>query len=459
MLAAFALRRRRRRRSQPPLQAHASFDSATVQFGSPIRARVSVVADPTVRAGSVRVTDDRRAVHVGVAAARQARRQRDRGDSDRHVHHRTLCRGRRRCRAEARSGARDRGPRERPHRPDRSPLAVADRARTCHRCRSQPDATAVQGIARSACADLPHGAGHACPAARRRRDRPGSRGRRAAGRPGQALVTAAKPRRPGRTSSSVRSASPVRRRRGRPPTGAARPACSPACSTSAARGSRAARASSPGRSRSRSPRRWSRSSATLSGSARNERRARGRHADDAGGSRWPTLRRSAARRGARLPFGCCSRSSCIAAVGAIALLARHPHTHDDRPAARGRHGRSCSTSPRASRPTRSRASAGRSPRSRAAASASGSSSSPTRRTRRCRRGRRRPISRRSSGYFTLPPQKRRASRRRFPTNPWGATFTRRHQDLGRPRPRALDRGREKAPGDRRARERPRRRSR
>jgi hypothetical protein len=59
-----------------PLQAHASFDSATVRFGSPIRARVSVVADPTVRAGSVRVTDDlapfttvsqQRVTHVGNA--------------------------------------------------------------------------------------------------------------------------------------------------------------------------------------------------------------------------------------------------------------------------------------------------------------------------------------------------------------------------------------------------------
>lgn len=41
-----------------PLRARASFDDATVQFGEPVHARVSVVAGPNVRAGSVRVTDD-----------------------------------------------------------------------------------------------------------------------------------------------------------------------------------------------------------------------------------------------------------------------------------------------------------------------------------------------------------------------------------------------------------------
>jgi hypothetical protein len=40
-----------------PLRAQASFDAATVQFGAPIVARVSVVTGPTVRAGSVRVND------------------------------------------------------------------------------------------------------------------------------------------------------------------------------------------------------------------------------------------------------------------------------------------------------------------------------------------------------------------------------------------------------------------
>jgi hypothetical protein len=40
-----------------PLRAQTSFDSATVEFGAPIHARVSVVAGPAVRAGSVRVND------------------------------------------------------------------------------------------------------------------------------------------------------------------------------------------------------------------------------------------------------------------------------------------------------------------------------------------------------------------------------------------------------------------
>jgi hypothetical protein len=40
-----------------PIRAHASFDHATVEFGAPIHARVSVEAGPAVRAGSVRVTD------------------------------------------------------------------------------------------------------------------------------------------------------------------------------------------------------------------------------------------------------------------------------------------------------------------------------------------------------------------------------------------------------------------
>jgi hypothetical protein len=41
-----------------PLRAQASFDAATAQFGAPIHARVSVVADPSVRRSSVRVVED-----------------------------------------------------------------------------------------------------------------------------------------------------------------------------------------------------------------------------------------------------------------------------------------------------------------------------------------------------------------------------------------------------------------
>ena len=41
-----------------PLEARAGFDDATVQFGDLIHTRVSVVADGSVRAGSVRVVDD-----------------------------------------------------------------------------------------------------------------------------------------------------------------------------------------------------------------------------------------------------------------------------------------------------------------------------------------------------------------------------------------------------------------
>lgn len=41
-----------------PLEARASFDDATVQFGDLIHTRVSVVADGSVRAGSIHVVDD-----------------------------------------------------------------------------------------------------------------------------------------------------------------------------------------------------------------------------------------------------------------------------------------------------------------------------------------------------------------------------------------------------------------
>ena len=160
-------------------------------------------------------------------------------------------------------------------------------------------------------------------------------------------------------------------------------------------------------------------------------------------SRSPTRARFAPAARAHAARACRARSRCASprSLAAASSSSRHPHTqtivalprtrrHDRRARPLGEH--------RLRHVLAHRRDARR--RSRAATAATASSSSPTRRTRRCRRDRRRPISRRSCATSSLP-QATAGLRADLPREPVDGHVQRRNADLDRARARTPDRTR------------------